>query len=216
MRCGDRAWPALAMVLLGATLAPAVAAELTEAEIVRRLQAPPAAPAASDDAVMAALAGRQEGGQSKALRMPNHQGLCTAEAGHSGGHSTSSGKTLEIVAVAPPGAPRVDFSLKFEYGVYVLTQTDRNQLDVLARALNRPELESARFTVVGHTDTSGDATINLKLSCGRALSAMAYLLARGVAASRLSAYGFGQDQLLPGLPPTSEQHRRVEVRRSQD
>ena len=87
-------------------------------------------------------------------------------------------------------------------------------LEVVPAALQRPELARDRFAVAGHTDTTGDARVNLELSCARALSARRYLAGKGVAESRLSAYGFGSSRLLPAQEPTASAQRRVEIRRA--
>jgi OOP family OmpA-OmpF porin len=44
----------------------------------------------------------------------------------------------------------------------------------------------------GHTDSSGDATINRKLSLQRAESVQEFLIAAGIDAGRIRAFGFGE------------------------
>ncbi|NQY01631.1 MAG: OmpA family protein, partial [Flavobacteriaceae bacterium] len=44
----------------------------------------------------------------------------------------------------------------------------------------------------GHTDSSGDAAYNMKLSIDRANSVAKYLQSKGVTASRMSSKGFGE------------------------
>ena len=78
-----------------------------------------------------------------------------------------------------------------------------------------PDLRNASFTVAGHTDSVGDATVNLKLSCARSMAVREYLLQQGVAADRLSAYGFGSARpVVPGAADAAV-NRRVEVRRAE-
>ncbi len=48
--------------------------------------------------------------------------------------------------------------------------------------------------IVGHTDSSGDATANRALSEARAQAVQTFLIAKGVNPSNLNAYGMGQDQ----------------------
>ncbi len=74
-----------------------------------------------------------------------------------------------------------------------------------------PELN---VIVAGHTDNVGDSGFNRELSQKRAASVKAYLIDRGVDASRLSARGFGDSE-----PATSNdtsegraKNRRVELR----
>ena len=110
--------------------------------------------------------------------------------------------------------PGVNLSVQFATASDKLTAGDRSMLDKLSSALKNPELAEDRFAIAGHTDSSGDARINLELSCARALAVRRHLVAKGVAAQRLSAYGFGSTRLLAANEPTGAANRRVEVRKA--
>jgi outer membrane protein OmpA-like peptidoglycan-associated protein len=126
-------------------------------------------------------------------------------------------KNLIPVAYTENNPRSTNMRLQFELNSARLSGPDQIRLTELALAMSDPQLSQARFAVVGHTDTTGDngpdRDLNPKLSCARAKSAMDYLVSRGVAASRLTAYGFGSRNLLPGHGPTDAAHRRVEVQR---
>jgi outer membrane protein OmpA-like peptidoglycan-associated protein/osmotically-inducible protein OsmY len=66
--------------------------------------------------------------------------------------------------------------------------------------------------VAGHTDSDGDEAMNQALSERRAQAVVSYLVARGVAASRLSAVGYGE--IAPLAPNDSAENkarnRRIE------
>lgn len=51
-----------------------------------------------------------------------------------------------------------------------------------------------KIEIGGHTDTRGDAATNQKLSDARAKSVKDYLIAQGIAATRLSSVGFGESK----------------------
>ena len=72
---------------------------------------------------------------------------------------------------------------------------------------------AVRFRIDGHTDNVGSKAANLALSRARAASVKAALVARGVAAARLSSDGFGDAQ--PVADNATEdgraQNRRVEL-----
>lgn len=123
-------------------------------------------------------------------------------------------RNLEVVPYAGDTTPGVNLKVQFAYSSDKLTPGDRELLDTLAKALQHPELLNDSFAVAGHTDTSGEARINLELSCARALAVRKYLVGKGVAEKRLSAYGFGSNRLLADMSPTDGTHRRVEVRKA--
>ncbi len=52
----------------------------------------------------------------------------------------------------------------------------------------------ANLSINGHTDATGNAEANLRLSKDRALACKKYLMKKGIDASRLKAEGFGQDR----------------------
>jgi outer membrane protein OmpA-like peptidoglycan-associated protein len=123
-------------------------------------------------------------------------------------------RTLEVVPYAGDSTPGVNLSVQFATGSDRLTAADKALLNQLAGALKTPELAQDKFAVAGHTDSTGDARVNLELSCARALAVRGYLASQGVQAQRLSAYGFGQTRLLDGNNPSSGTNRRVEIRKA--
>ena len=182
------------------------------ASMPAQAQSRPLADASVNDLISALS---DEGGAtSKAFKptaKPDANNRCAGQT--SGGGSGSGTKNLEV-EYADDSAPQVNLALRFDYSSDALAASDKRLLDKLASALNHEKLRSARFAVAGHTDLSGDQNTNLRLSCARALAAKGYLLQRGVASDRLTAYGFGPLRLLQGLAPNAGEHRRVEIRRA--
>jgi outer membrane protein OmpA-like peptidoglycan-associated protein len=72
------------------------------------------------------------------------------------------------------------------------------------------EYKNSKFTIDGHTDSVGSAALNQKLSEERAYSVMNYLIENGVASSRLSAAGYGEDR--PIASNNTRQGRRTNRR----
>jgi outer membrane protein OmpA-like peptidoglycan-associated protein len=68
----------------------------------------------------------------------------------------------------------------------------------------------ARIRIEGHTDRRGGWTRNLKLSQRRAEAVRDYLIAQGVAASRLVAKGYGYKR--PRVPELTPRHRAINRR----
>lgn len=171
----------------------------------------------SVEALVQALSG---GPATRALRrtqLPEAgSNLCGGQdvGGAAGTRSLANTRNLEVVPYAGDSTPGVNLSVQFANASDKLTGADRTLLDRLASALKVPELAQDRFAVAGHTDTTGDARINLELSCARALMVRRYLASKGVAEQRLSAYGFGSTRLVAANEPTASANRRVEIRRT--
>lgn len=141
-------------------------------------------------------------------RVPGRNGVCE------GSEDGNSHKNLVVVAMGPATAPRVDLSLQFQFASYTLTDGDKRELSEFVTFMRSDAGRSKRFTVSGHTDDSGDAKTNLRLSCARALTVRAYLVEQGVEPFRLGAYGFGSSRpLVPGVR-NAPANRRVEFRLS--
>jgi outer membrane protein OmpA-like peptidoglycan-associated protein len=103
--------------------------------------------------------------------------------------------------------------VNFETGKAELTPESQTILDGVAESLVAND--SIKVQVGGHTDNTGSAAVNKRLSAARANSVREYLVSKGVAADRLTAVGFG-----PTKPVASNrtaagraQNRRVELTR---
>lgn len=102
--------------------------------------------------------------------------------------------------------------LAFASGSDVLVDADYGSLADLAAWLATDP--ARRITLVGHTDSSGDAAANLALSQSRAEAVLQALVTRfGIAADRLTATGKGADvpRADNATPEGRAQNRRVEV-----
>jgi len=76
------------------------------------------------------------------------------------------------------------------------------------------ENPSAKFTISGHTDSTGNAASNMALSNERAAAVKNYLVTNGVAGDRLSSTGFGDTQPIVNNNTAAGRaiNRRVEVK----
>lgn len=93
-----------------------------------------------------------------------------------------------------------------------LSESARQQLDVVAAALKNDRLADYSFNVEGHADPRGSAEANLVLSQQRAESVREYLVsAHGIAADRLKAEGKGDKDLLNRAVPAAPENRRVTI-----
>lgn len=117
---------------------------------------------------------------------------------------------------APPANPSITeisaaLPVEFEFGKADLTPIGRALVEVLAQALNSPELMPYTFIVEGHTDSVGSDQANLALSQRRAATVRDALAQRGVDPVRLTTAGFGELRLISGIPGEAARNRRVEV-----
>ena len=107
---------------------------------------------------------------------------------------------------------KVDLNIPFEYNSGALAPEAESQLLQLAEALARDSLAAYRFEVAGHTDASGSAEYNRRLSVKRAESVVRFLANAGIDSGRMIAMGYGEERLLRDDDPTHADNRRVEIR----
>jgi len=111
------------------------------------------------------------------------------------------------------GKPIVLQNIYFDFDSSAIRADARPTLDKLVALLqNNPNIT---IQLGAHTDTNGSEQYNIKLSDKRAKSVVKYLIDNGIAAERLSSFGFGESQpaVYPELSDADEQmNRRVEFR----
>ena len=101
--------------------------------------------------------------------------------------------------------------LQFETGSATLTPTSSTQLAALAAVLKA--YPSVAVSVGGHTDNTGDAAANKRLSAERAAAVKQALLGGGIAATRITDEGYGPEKPIASND-TEEgraKNRRVEL-----
>lgn len=115
---------------------------------------------------------------------------------------------------APAGMAAVSITVNFASGSHALSPQAAASLNALGRALASPDLRPFRFRIEGHTDSVGDAGLNMALSQRRAEAVRDFLLKSfPVAPSRLIAVGLGETQLLvpSGDNMDEPRNRRVQI-----
>ncbi len=128
-----------------------------------------------------------------------------------------------VVVVADPDSGAADVApssqqgmalpaIQFEYDSARLTLAARDQVNELGKALLQRAMLPFRFSLQGHTDSTGAAAYNRDLSVRRAHTVRRHLVENmGVASGRLIAVGFGESYPVAGLPADDERNRRVEI-----
>lgn len=101
--------------------------------------------------------------------------------------------------------------ISFDTGRYDIKPELRPILDRFATTLNQNPVTTVK--IVGHTDSTGSDAVNMPLSVNRAAATRDYLVARGVAASRIAIDGRGPREPIAdnGSVAGRAMNRRVEI-----
>ena len=99
----------------------------------------------------------------------------------------------------------------FEYNKSSLTGTAKQNLDKLVEVFK--EYPDTNLLIVGHTDNVGSQSYNKPLSEQRAASVKSYLVANGIASSRLTSAGKGLEEPIADNTTAEGRaaNRRVEI-----
>ncbi|MFT5253631.1 MAG: OOP family OmpA-OmpF porin [Flavobacteriales bacterium] len=81
-------------------------------------------------------------------------------------------------------------AILFNVGKYSFKAGVSSKLDAMVKVMNANP--NAKFVVEGHTDSSGSAALNLRVSEKRAIAVRDYFVKKGVSTTRLEAIGFGE------------------------
>lgn len=100
----------------------------------------------------------------------------------------------------------------FETGKAVLTKDSFEELDKLVGIMN--DNPSMKIEISGHTDNTGSAVINARLSTERARAVVEYLVSKGIDRTRMTYRGYGPDQPIAdnSTPEGRAKNRRVEFK----
>ncbi|WP_417805961.1 OmpA family protein [Thalassospira lucentensis] len=117
----------------------------------------------------------------------------------------------KVVAVVPvePTESRL-FTIFFDFDSVAITPVSERVLDAAAEQWAQ---SMGEINVVGHTDSSGSASYNLKLSERRADAALSELTGRGIKASSVDTDAVGEGDLLIPTPDgvREPRNRRVTI-----
>ncbi|MEM0921619.1 MAG: OmpA family protein [Pseudomonadota bacterium] len=129
---------------------------------------------------------------------------------------TSTAQQIAKASVPAELAPedQIFRPIKFAYDSAFLDQTAQTTLSGLCATL-KVDLDlnpGSEYYVIGHTDATGAAAYNERLSQRRADATKQYLVGNcGIASTKLTAVGMGEERLLASAGPDDARQRRVEI-----
>jgi OmpA-OmpF porin, OOP family len=103
------------------------------------------------------------------------------------------------------------YHIEFETGSAVIKPGSYAELDEILKS--SVVAEGLKVGVYGHTDNTGNADANQRLSEERANSVKSYLMSKGLATNRIESKGFGQNQPVADNKTSAgkAQNRRVQI-----
>ena len=108
--------------------------------------------------------------------------------------------------------PQLAVDIEFENNSVAIVPESYRTIGLIADALHSPVLRHYQFLIVGHTNATGKADHNLKLSMERANAIkIALTTTFAVPASQLAAVGVGQELPLDATNPKAPANRRVQL-----
>jgi OmpA-OmpF porin, OOP family len=137
----------------------------------------------------------------------DHLDKCPAEAG-----AADNAGCPRVVVEKETKKIELREQVLFDLGKTTIRPESGTLLDEIATVLKQhPEI--TRVMVEGHTDSTGSARVNNRLSQARAESVVNALVERGVEKARLAAKGFGSSRPIASndTPEGRDANRRVEI-----
>lgn len=124
----------------------------------------------------------------------------------------TAGTDVEVVRKGDEILLNIPSGVTFATNSYAVQPQFRRTLDDVASTL--ASYSQTYIDVYGHTDSTGNDSINVPLSQNRAQAVANYLATRGVASARIGTQGFGAGQPVASnaTPEGRQQNRRVEIK----
>ena len=140
---------------------------------------------------------------------------CTTEPGTKENNGCPEIKRDTVTKVIEEKVTFAAKNIFFKAASDQLTESSITPLDEVVKVLTEHPL--LNMQIEGHTDSTGSADMNQRLSRQRAETVKNYLTAKGINASRLTAIGFGSSKPLQSneTPEGRRRNRRVELKLAQ-
>jgi len=151
---------------------------------------------------------------TEAFKKQKTRGLVIVPSGGAAATSAST-ETAEVAAAAPDTYSAVDSSeqvnvqISFDFDSATLRDDQKTKLSTLCQVMK--SVDVSVFQIIGHTDSSGKASYNERLSLLRAQEVKRFMVNDcGIADTRLKALGMGESAPLNSSDTRADENRRVE------
>jgi len=150
---------------------------------------------------------------AEAFKKQKTRGLVIVPSGQQAGSdsATSVAPAVEVPTdyAAVDKADQVNIQISFDFDSAALREDQKPKLATLCQVMQ--SVDVAVFQIIGHTDSSGGATYNERLSLLRAQEVKRHLVGEcGIAETRLKAIGMGEKAPFDNADPRADVNRRVE------
>ena len=209
--------------LMGATAALALlgTTACTTDPVTGKRQISKAAIGAVAGAALGTGAGALVGGKRKRTEMIVGAGIGAFAGGAIGAYmdkqerelrEKTAGTGVEVVRSGDELLLNIPSGVTFATNSYAIQPQFQATLNDVASTL--ASYNQTYIDVYGHTDSTGNDSINIPLSQNRAQAVSNYLASRGVASARIGTQGFGASQPVASnaTPEGRQQNRRVEIK----
>lgn len=209
--------------IMGATAAIAMlgAAACTTDPVTGERQISKAAIGALAGAALGTGTGALVGGDKKRTEMIVGAGIGAIAGGAIGAYmdkqerelrEKTAGTDVEVVRAGDEILLNIPSGVTFDTNSYAIQPQFQKTLNDVASTL--ASYNQTFIDVYGHTDSTGNDSINIPLSQNRAQAVANYLGSRGVAAARIGTQGFGASQPVASNATAEgrQQNRRVEIK----
>ncbi|MGV3482672.1 MAG: OmpA family protein [Sphingobium sp.] len=124
----------------------------------------------------------------------------------------TAGTDVEVIRQGDELILNMPAGVTFDTNSYTVKPEFRGTLDQVASTLR--EYNKTFVDVYGHTDSTGNDTINVPLSQNRARAVADYLTMRGVQSARIGTQGFAASRPIASnaTPEGRQANRRVEIK----
>ena len=169
-------------------------------------------------AVVTAVQAKLRAGNLPAINVDERISDCSCKTDPSSCAKPAAAPAMVQEAVpAPASKPaimekgRQTLDVEFDYNKSIIKPGYYKDIDDLVNVMkDHPEL---KVVIEGHTDNSGSAEYNKKLSQQRAEAVKQYMVEKGIEANRLKAKGFGEEKPIASNDTEEgrQKNRRVEA-----